>query len=557
MISLEQYQKTDTIYPLTWNPNWVCDLESPWSIFEKIKYSNRAEKRDLFSVFGSDRVRHLKSVPGIRDHNLYTLYAFDDNAFMDILGFRLKQYTLDCIIGISGFLHKNDILHEYLRSPAANNSYRYFRSNIHFCLDCMKSGYHSILHQFKLMHYCPFHLTRLLSACPECHTSVPYELSDRYFQAPFVCNCGYAFMEYKNPYHSEWGKLKIEHVRDQSVSQWLTLSQEEKLCLSWVHLYYRNDLDKIPDLLNFLFDCINKHTIEYEAPNLIRSYSPIFQKTEYPHINANDTGKVNQMEPIESWFELESFRHNARITRILSELEQSSNLTMKSISKYLRNTLLSKHKSCIKRFTNISKEKGAAHPPICPFAYAYVMWKKSLWGIPKYYDVEDKPFYREGSTLQKISSVCDRRYIVDLLDAWIRRYPIRTPNDFNRLKWMIDKATGHLALLHFKTWLKKAPYYAANFKIAYYPEIMENETPVFAFSFPEAPDLSVSFISRPDEEEWNWLLEASNIICPYPTIRKRRKKPTEISHHPLRLAMEKINEADRAYVEKNKKFKSI
>lgn len=138
MISLEQYQKTDTIYSLTWNPNWVCDLESSWSIFEKIKYSNRAEKRDLFSVFGNERVRHLKSVQGIRDHNLYTLYAFDDNAFMDILGFRLKQYTLDCIIGISGFLYKNDIHHEYLRSPTANNSYRYFRSNIHFCLDCMK-----------------------------------------------------------------------------------------------------------------------------------------------------------------------------------------------------------------------------------------------------------------------------------------------------------------------------------------------------------------------------------------------------------------------------------
>src|SRR5690606_26078969 len=139
----------------------------------------------------------------------------------------------------------------------------------------------------------------------------------------------------------------------------------------------------------------------------------------------------------------------------------------------------------------------------------------------------------------------------------IRRYPIRIPNDFNRLKWMIDKATGFLAFKHFKTWIKIAPTYASTYKIANATDVLDSEITVFAFSFPDNLDFPISFISRPDDEELNWLKESSNIICPYSTIRKRRKKPTEISHQPLRLAMEKINEADRAYMEKNKKFKSI
>jgi hypothetical protein len=177
------------------------------------------------------------------------------------------------------------------------------------------------------------------------------------------------------------------------------------------------------------------------------------------------------------------------------------------------------------------------------------MWKKSLWGIPKYYDVEEKPFYWDGSTLQKISSVCDHRYIVDLLDAWIRQYPIKTPFDLVRLEWMIDKATGYLAFRHFKTWLKKAPTYATKFKIAYDSDIMDDETVVFSFFFPNKTDFPISFICRPGDDELNWLNEADQIICPFPTVKKRRKKPTEISHHPLRLAMEKIDEADRAYME--------
>jgi hypothetical protein len=173
------------------------------------------------------------------------------------------------------------------------------------------------------------------------------------------------------------------------------------------------------------------------------------------------------------------------------------------------------------------------------------MWKKSLWGIPKYYDVEDTFFYREGSFLRQISSECDHDYIVDLLDTWIRLHPLKTPFDLARLEWLINKATGHLALKHFKTWLSKAPTYAAKFTIAYDSDILNNENFIFAFSFPNQSDLPISFINYPGDDEVNWLLEANHIVCPYSSVKKRRRKQTEVSHHPMRLAMEKINEADR------------
>ncbi|MDO3679738.1 hypothetical protein [Paenibacillus ehimensis] len=544
MIFLEPYKKVDTIPSITWDLNWISEWESPWSIFEKIKFANLAVKKDIFTVFGNEKVLSLRSILGKKNHDLYGLYAFDDDAFMNSIGFRLKQYNIDCLLDISGFLYKNDIQRDHLKGKAAIKPYKYFRSNLHFCLECMKSGYHSILYQFKMISHCPYHSTVLHSACPQCHTMIPYELSDKFFQAPFVCNCDYSFMEYNTPYHRDWGKVRLDHVRDQAIYQWLTLNQEEKLCLSRVHFYSRNDLKKIPSLLNFLLGIIHKHSTGDEGANLKRSSSPIIQKADRYLKNVSVVGNVKMM-PIENWFDLEQHQRHSTISRVISELASSSTLTMKSISKYLRKTLLTKHKSCIRRFVRISKEKGADHPPICPFAYAYVMWKKSLWGIPKYYDVEDTFFYRDGSPLRQISSECDHDYIVDLLDTWIQLHPIKTPFDLASLEWMINKAIGHLALLHFKTWLRKAPTYAASFRIAYHSEIMEDEIPVFAFSFPNASDLPISFICMPGDDELNWLKEADHIICPYPSVKRRRKKPTEISHHPMRLAMEKINEADR------------
>ncbi|MFS0728313.1 hypothetical protein [Paenibacillus sp. 1P07SE] len=544
MNSLDQYKRMDSVPSITWDLKWISEWESPWSIFEKIKLANLAVKKDLFQVFGNEEVRSYKSILGKKNHDLYGLYAFDDDAFMSIIGFRLKKFNRDCLHNISDFLHKNDIQRSELKGRASMQPYKYFRNHLHFCLDCMKTGFHSILHQFKLLHNCPFHLNPMHSTCPECHTMIPYELSDKYFQAPFVCNCGYSFMDFNSPYHMEWGKVLSEHVQDPVVCQWLTLKEEDKMSLKRVHFYPHNNPEHNPTLLSFLLDTINTPHTKDRKRNVKKSCSPITQRADRDISGVRASDNTNMLA-ISNWVALETNQRHGSISKTLSDLTISSNLTMKSISSYLRKTVLTNHKSCIKRFVRISKEIGADHPPVCPFAYAYVMWKKSLWGIPNYYDVEDTPYHREGSSLQKLSSEFDRDYIVDLMDTWIQLYPIRTPLDLARFEWMLNKATGQLALLHFQTWLRIAPRYAAEFKIASDSDILKNENFTLAFAFPKEPNLPTSFIYSSREDEVNWLLETNHIVCPYSSVKKRRRKATEVSHHPMRLAMEKLNGVDR------------
>lgn len=38
---------------ITWNTDWISEFESPWSIFQKIQFTNLLNKRDYFHLFGT------------------------------------------------------------------------------------------------------------------------------------------------------------------------------------------------------------------------------------------------------------------------------------------------------------------------------------------------------------------------------------------------------------------------------------------------------------------------------------------------------------------------
>ncbi|MBT2765912.1 hypothetical protein J7E85_32910, partial [Paenibacillus sp. ISL-20] len=82
---------------LTWNRSWINELESPWSIFEKVKFANNASTKELFELFGNDVIKNKKSRIGKKNHNLYSLSAFDDESFKKYLGFSLKAYNKDTL----------------------------------------------------------------------------------------------------------------------------------------------------------------------------------------------------------------------------------------------------------------------------------------------------------------------------------------------------------------------------------------------------------------------------------------------------------------------------
>lgn len=75
-----------------WLPEWISPYESPWSIFEKFKYANRATVKDLFDLFGTSYSKSLKSKHlSQKACNLLTLEGLDESLLKMAFGLSLKE----------------------------------------------------------------------------------------------------------------------------------------------------------------------------------------------------------------------------------------------------------------------------------------------------------------------------------------------------------------------------------------------------------------------------------------------------------------------------------
>lgn len=168
----------------TWNRDWIWPYESPWGVIEKFKFANSAQDKDILEVLGTINVRNkTKKFYTYQDRNLVSLQGFDEDKLTQILGVNIKKIfknNLDILIGVMPRFDKNDF---------------YFRKYLSICPECIKYGYHSIFHQMVFVTECPFHSFKLVNECPECRRSIVYQLSDKYTSSPFVCLCGYSYID--------------------------------------------------------------------------------------------------------------------------------------------------------------------------------------------------------------------------------------------------------------------------------------------------------------------------------------------------------------------------
>lgn len=64
-------------------------------------------------------------------------------------------------------------------------------SELRFCSRCMSRGYHSVVHQFGGIHFCPVHDCCLENRCRCCGSSSEYLIKASLLDAPFKCpHCG-------------------------------------------------------------------------------------------------------------------------------------------------------------------------------------------------------------------------------------------------------------------------------------------------------------------------------------------------------------------------------
>jgi hypothetical protein len=64
---------------------------------------------------------------------------------------------------------------------------KHIYSDIRFCSDCLKLGYHSVTFQLRLTSQCPMHHCDLIRGCPHCGAHISSELTKDCFTAPFAC----------------------------------------------------------------------------------------------------------------------------------------------------------------------------------------------------------------------------------------------------------------------------------------------------------------------------------------------------------------------------------
>lgn len=207
MISKEMIHplNKDVKFQFVWRTNWISPYESLWGIFEKFKYANNATVKDIYELFGTDYVKSLKSHTIGRPHrDCISPSGLDDDLIKSTLMQSIIKKNAQNIDRIFGVLPWRP-----------SSRYSYIRNELFFCPECINKGFHSLFHQFKLLHECSYHQIQLRRGCPCCNQSIPFELTDDFTQEPFRCKCGHSFIEINKriPVFSIWKQISLTKVK--------------------------------------------------------------------------------------------------------------------------------------------------------------------------------------------------------------------------------------------------------------------------------------------------------------------------------------------------------
>jgi hypothetical protein len=429
------------VYPLkalerkiTWNHGWISPYESLWGIFEKFKFANCATVKDIYRLYGTDYVKNLKSQtigrphrdcirPSGLDHDLIK------SAFTQSL-LQINERNIDRLIGVL--------------PSRPRNRYSYIRNELFFCPECMKSGFHSLFHQFKLLHECPYHQIPLGKGCPNCKKTHAFELTDETTQEPFRCLCGYSFLDtiVEKSNLPNWKQMSLNELKSQKIKDWLNLNNEEIERLKYLHFPLNLDLEEYPHFLDYIFSTLNRGN-----PSVCNETHRVVKSTPHIRLLIGDREKEERKLP-----------YTKELTKLYDDIYHSSVQTVQSIASHIRKTFLKKHKSCFQRLMKSS----LITEPICPYALAYGHWLKfvleyeSIWTLRRAYP------YRKYPGRLEFGSKYDDPYISNLYESL--KFSVDEGITENRaaIKWIVNRIMGHLLWNHFMNWLSISQEAAIN-----------------------------------------------------------------------------------------------
>ncbi|MEK4058513.1 MULTISPECIES: TniQ family protein [Paenibacillus] len=319
-----------------WRNEWIHEYETPWSIFEKLSFANRISRGNIFK-FAANSFEKNKNNPkkDERKIDLFSLKSFDETILETIFEVNLVKFTQQSLHSLTIPLHSH-------RYPVTS----WFSKHLRWCSECISYGHHSWLHQFKLLDYCPFHNTKLKETCPKCEMNIPFIFSNRFFGNAFSCKCGFQFADFSNILWENWDtKFKIV---DPATLLWLSKT--------------------------FNFEGIRTlFSPESASLNILSDFHPYVSMKTFTQNNIKIL--------------IDDFYYSTQFNK---ELYNNNVNTFQTVDRYIRKKVLRNHSNCIKQFWQLLKNDGEDFPDICPYAYAYVNWRKTLLKSERFYSSDTR-----------------------------------------------------------------------------------------------------------------------------------------------------------------------
>lgn len=490
----------------TWNTEWIAPFESPWSILEKIKYANNLRSVDIFRLCGIENIRKFKAFTAEKHLDLLTLSSLDETAFKDGFSFSLHSHTHFYLGKMLKTLPK-------LRIDNTNYPYIYIRKNLSFCPFCIKQGFHSLFHQFKLLRYCPYHEVELCSHCPKCKGIFPFNLSDSNRIDAFTCNCGNQFYSCSENqvFFLPWKKEARPKLISDKVKTWLSLETNQLNKISHIQFFTELDLERVENGIERVLDV----AFPFYKQRLTEKHCSVSSSRYIKKLGKKEGSQTYHpgKRVIDGYIVFEN-----EFSDFQKEMFKSFSTTIACLARHLRKTILYKHRTCIKRFVRGKEEDES----ICPYAYAYVFWRKFAQHI-EYYDEVDN--YGRPRRVDKnhieFPPTTKRKYLYNVFGNLYDDGQDITLKSRAAIKYVLNRIMMHLLLNDFKNWLHSASYYTKKKLIAGFPP----------FHFENLPYPILVWSPQENEAiEYHWWinkllnnLEFPELKCPYDSVKKRRE----------------------------------
>ncbi|MGM1044520.1 MAG: hypothetical protein ACQEXX_00075 [Bacillota bacterium] len=463
-----------------WRKEWLHEYESPWSVFEKLALVNLADRNEILQVFGNAETQSIKHNIGDKRRDLLELNGFNHELIQQTLDINLKEHNQNIILSlIKPF------------SGLYSSWEHWFHNELHWCSECIKRGYHSWFHQFKLLDECVFHGGKLINSCPDCKETIPFLLTNKQLDHAFMCKCGHLLA---NLHSSSWKEWRGPDCINQDVLNWL-----------------QNNLNEIKRPSKWII-----HAQHCNLKLLIKG-AP------------EETYIFDEFDPIH--------QHQYYSSRFQNDLLRVCSAAFQKVEEGLLKSILLDHRHCISQLMELKKtDRFADFPIICPYAYAYVFWRKSLLKEEYFYcdnlcrTMENNSFYRSPLIIRDHLEYFADQIVSHQMSVLGGIHP-------NSLFWVLEKIVTKFSDNFFKAWLSIAGKRSQETSVPRWDEIEKMRDlcfPNIAFNYAQKENGSSSSI------EFYHLASKQSVIqcnCPYQGELSKEAIQSMISYTPQRIAM--------------------